>query len=141
MDFCPFRAHALQSPYSLDSQEPISTSVRLHHRVRHLLSDADIEELFHTQLSDVTKATILRHLEDDVHVRNGRSSSISSPCRPTPPPLLLATKSPSKYAIQNVHAAAVVPASSPPSTKIVKRRLESPSDYSEPTTSAKKNRH
>jgi len=110
-------------------------------RVTHLLSDADIDDLFHTQLSDVTKATILRHLEDDVHVRNGRSSSILSPSRPTPPPLLQATKSPSKYAVHVVHAATVVPASSPPTTKVVKRRLESPSENGQPTTSAKKNRN
>jgi hypothetical protein len=109
--------------------------------VTHLQSNADIDDLFHTQLSDVTKATILRHLEDDAHVRSGRSSSILSPSRPTPSPLLQATKSPSKYAVHVVHAATVVPASSPPTNKVVKRRLESPSENGQPTTSAKKNRN
>ena len=102
-------------------------------RVRHLQTNADVEELFQDQLSDVTKAAILRHLEDDAQVRSGKCSSILSPSRPAPLPLLQAAKSPSRYAV--VHAAAVVPASSPPSTKTAKRQLQSPSaDYAEATT-------
>ena len=90
-------------------------------RVRQLETDADIDELFQEQITDVTKATITRFLQDDAHVQQGRRSTLDSPSRPTPPPLLKATKSPSKYAI-----VPTVPSSPPPSSTALKRNMESP---------------
>jgi hypothetical protein len=91
-------------------------------RVRQLETADDIEELFQEQISELTKAAIKRFLQDDANVQQGRRSTLDSPSRPTPPPLLKATKSPSKYAM-----VPAVPSSPPPSsTAIIKRTKESP---------------
>jgi hypothetical protein len=65
-------------------------------RVQHLETEADIEDLFQEQLSDVTKASIVRHLRDDVHVRHTRCSSILI----TTPSLNQASKSPRKHTVR-----------------------------------------
>ena len=108
---CP--AVAVFTGFSRNDKYISSTSSS---RVRHLQPNDDIDDLFMGQLSDQTHKTIARHLQDDAHVAQGKRSTIASPSRPTPAPLLKATKSPSKYAI-----AAAVPPATPPSSKAQKR--------------------
>ena len=113
---CP--AVAVFTGFSRNDKYVSSTSSS---RVRHLQTGADIDELFEEQLSEVTKATIVRHMLDDAHVQQGKRSTLMSPTRPSPSLLLTATKSPSKYAVP------VIPPSSPPSSTAPKRQQQSPS--------------
>jgi hypothetical protein len=113
---CP--AVAVFTGFSRNEQFISSTSSS---RVRHLDSEADIEDLFQDQLSDVTKASIIRHLRDDVHVRHTRCSSILIKTTS----LNQASTSTRKHTEQVVHAVHAGPASSPTTTNSVKRHLES----------------
>ena len=68
---CP--AVAVFTGFSRNDQYISSTSSS---RVQHLESETDIEQLFQEQLSAVMKATIVRHMKDDVSVRYARKHAV-----------------------------------------------------------------